>query len=455
LEESPMKDLNSHGHDEGLEEHGEDVGGLDSLGHDEGLGGHDEDAAGDLRPKTPERTTRSPGPSPSPGLADAASGLATGNELGIASERTSHNDQNRADGFTFPRKSTPMGPETTTTNGNDDTSPDTLTSANAPDLDSNAPIIEKITGQDTNKQSSETEQAVSDGDLPPPPSEDDQQHFRSIIAGVTEDPVMSMAEIAEPEVTKPEDLPPAPSAEDQQHFRSIITGVAEEPIKSETETAEPGTLEQEVTEQEITEPESIEPELLPAVASPEDQQHFRSVITGIAEEPIKPEAEAMDQDITEPENEIADHHTIKSASQTTDDEPITVPAAIKQQTSTSAVAPPIEEEKEGENPGPSGNKDRPTTPSADRQHHMRAILAGVIDDGTTEPKSPETDATVPSTDSEEPSLTPPFVTPMTFMDDVEPTYPETNETIHATSTRTTKTTIDETKPLEAQDSTSL
>ena len=48
----------------------------------------------------------------------------------------------------------------------------------------------------------------------------------------------------------------------------------------------------------------------------------------------------------------------------------------------------------------------------------------------TDIQSTEMDATVPSTDSEEPSLTPPFVTPMTFMDDVEPTYPEMNEAVH-------------------------
>jgi hypothetical protein len=474
LEESPMKDLNSHGYDEGLVGHGdEDVGGL--------------------RPETPQRATRSPGPSPSPGLADGASDLTTDNGLGIASDRTIHNDQTPEDDFTFPLKSTPMGPETITTYGNDDTTPDTFTLANAPDLDSNAPVIEKVTGQDTNEQSSEPEQAISGGDLPPPPSEDDQQHLRSITAGVMEEPIMSEAEIAEPEVTKPEDLPPASSAEDQQHFRSIVAGVAEEPIKSETETTKPEGLEQGVTEQEITEQESTEPELLPSVPSAEDQQHFRfivasvaeepikpetgtteeevtkpkhlppvpsaedqqyrgSAVTGILEEPIKPEAEALGQDNTEPEKEIANHHTIKSDSPTTDAELTTLPAVVKQQTSTSEVAQSVEE-GQSKIPGSHLEEDRSTTPLADRQQHIRAILAGVVGDETTDPKSTEMDAIVPSTDSEEPSLTPPFVTPMTFIDDVEPTYPETNEAVH--SAPTSKSTDNETKPLEARDSTTV
>jgi hypothetical protein len=462
LEESPMEVLNSHGHDVGIEGQEQDVGGLNSHGHDEGLDGHGDEVVGGSRPETPERTTRSPGPSPSPGLADAASDLTTGNELGIASDRTTHNHQTPADAFAFPPKVTPTGLETNITNGNNDATSDNK-SVNAPDLDS-SPHINKtlVAGRDTEEQVDEPEQAISGGDLPLPPSEDDQQHLRSIIAGVTEEPIKSEIEKAEPEdlkqevtgqeamkqegteqedtekdSTKPELQPRVESAEDQQNSGSIDAGATEEFTKSGVDTAE----------QDVTKPEH-----LPPVPSAEDQQHFRSTIAGITDEPVKPEAEAMAQEITEPESELADHHTIKSDSQTTDDEPLTVPALTEQQTSTSEVAPPIEEE-EVVNPASTLAEDRSTTPSADRQQHVRTILAGVADDETTEPKSTEMDATLPLTDSEEASLTPPFVTPMTFIDDVEPTYPETNETVH--STRTPKTTANETKPLDAQDSTSL
>jgi hypothetical protein len=503
LEESPMEVLNSHGHDEGLERHDE---GVDSDGHAEGMVGREEkeEVAGGLRPETPERTTRSPGPSPSPGLADAASGLAAGNERGVASDLTNDNHQAPADDFTFPPKSTPIESEPTIANGNNDTTSGT-NSTNAPDLGSSPPLnTSVVTHQITDEQASEPEQTVSDGDLPPSPSEADQQHVRSIISGITEEPIKSEIETAESEVTKLEDLPPASSAEDQQHFRSIIAGVTEEPIRSETEITKPEVLEQKVTGREVTkqegtkqegtEQESTKPELLPLVESAEDQQnsgsidagateestrskvdtaeqdvdkpdhlppvpsaedqqHSRSIIADIADEPIKPEAETLHQETREPESEIADHHPIKSDLQAADDEPTTVPAVVQQQTSTSEVAPPVEE-VQSEMPGSHLEEDRSTTspPLADRQQHVRAILAGVVDDETTEPKSTEMDATVPSTDSEEPSLTPPFVTPMTFMDDVEPTYPELNETIP--STPTPKVTANESKPLDAQDSTS-
>jgi len=463
-----MKDLNSHGYGEGPERHGEEV-----------LGG--------LRPETPNRTTRSAEPSPSPGLVDATSDLVTGNATGVPSNNSTDNDQSPADDFTLPLKVTPVGPETTITNGNNDITSDTK-STNAPDIASSPPMnTNVVTGQDIDEQPSGLGQAVSVGDLPPPLSVADQQHFRSIIAGVTDGPIESEIETAEPEVAKPEDRPAASSAEDQQHFRSIITGVVEEPSKSEPETAEPEVVEQEVTEQEVTEHESSKSELPPAVPSTEDQQHFRSVIPGITKEPVKSElettehdvnkpkhlppitfaqnqqhigsaitvsakpvqaeAEAMDQEITEPENDIA------SDSQVTDDGSTNIPVVLKQQASRSELVPPVENE-EAEISGSNLVEARSTTasPLADRQQHVRSILAGVFDDETTEPKSTGMDATVPSTNSEETSLTPPFVTPMTFIDDVEPTYPETNETAHSPPTH--KATANETKPLDAQDSTS-
>jgi hypothetical protein len=457
LEESPMKDLNSYGHDEGLEGHDE---GVDSDGHAEGMVGREEkeEVPGGLRPETPERTTRSPGPSPSPGLAYAASDLTTGNELGVASIISTDNDQTPADNFTFPPKVTPIGPETTFTNGDTfDTN-----STNASNLDPSPPLnTSVVTGQDIDVQASEREEAVSDGDLPPPPSEADQQHFRSIIAGVTEEPIKSEIEKAEPEdlkqegteqegtkqesteqegteqeSTKPELLPLVESAEDQQNSGSIDAGATEESTKSEIDP----------TERDVTKPEH-----LPPVPSAEDQQHFRSIIADFTDEPIEPEAETLDQEIPEPDSKIAEHHTIKSDSQATDDESTSVPAMAEQLTSTSEVAQHVDQEG-GDIPGSNLAEGRSTIPLTDRQQHMRAILAGVVDDETTEPKSTKMDATVTSTDSEEPSLTPPFVTPMTFIDDVEPTYPETNETVH--STPTPKTTANETKLSEAQDSTS-
>jgi hypothetical protein len=460
LEESPMEVLNSHGHDEGLEGHDE---GVDSDGHAEGMVGREEkeEVAGGLRPETPERTTRSPGPSPSPGLADAASGLAAGNERGVASDLTNDNHQTPADDFTFPPKSTLIESEPSIANENNDTTSGT-NSTNAPDLDSSPPLnTNVVTGQDPVEQASQPEQAVSDGDLPPPPSEADQQHFRSIIAGVTEEPIKSEFEKAEPEdlkqevteqeatkregteqegteqeSTKPELLPLVESAEDQQNSVSIDAGATEESIKSEIDP----------TERDVTKPEH-----LPPVPSAEDQQHFRSIIAGITDEPIEPEAETLDQEIPEPDSKIAEHHTIKSDSQATDDESTSVPAMAEQLTSTSEVAQHVDQEG-GDILGSNLAEGRSTIPLTDRQQHMRAILAGVVDDETTEPKSTKMDATVTSTDSEEPSLTPPFVTPMTFIDDVEPTYPETNETVH--STPTPKTTANETKLSEAQDSTS-
>jgi hypothetical protein len=71
---------------------------------------------------------------------------------------------------------------------------------------------------------------------------------------------------------------------------------------------------------------------------------------------------------------------------------------------------------------------------ADRQQHMRSVLAGVVDDEVSPPKTTDMDAGVVSTDSDDPTLTPPFVTPMTFIDDVQPTYPEPNESGPSTLT---------------------
>ena len=405
-----MKDLNSHGYDEGLEGNGEEV-----------LGG--------FRPERPNRTTRSAGPSPSPGLVDAASDIATGHETGIPSNVFTDNDQSPADDFTFPPKVAPIGPETTITNGNNDTTFDSK-SNNAPDISSSPPLnTDVVTGEDIDEQPSGLGQAVSYGDLPRPPFEDDQQQFRSGIAGITETPIKkeienAEAEVLEQEVTqqdivgeevdKPEHLHPVPSVEEQQHFRSIIAGVTEVPNEGEAET---------------TEPKATEPEHLPPVPSAEDQQHFRSTIAGITEEPIKPKVETTGQEIFEPEGKIADHHTNGSDPEATGSDTATVPAIAEQSTSTPEVAQNIHQE-EGDVPGSNLAEDRSTTPLADRQQRMRAILSGVVNAEMTDIQSTEMDATVPSTDSEEPSLTPPFVTPMTFMDDVEPTYPEMNEAVH-------------------------
>jgi len=428
LEESPMKDLNSHGYDEGLEGNGEEV-------------------LGSLKPQTPNRTTRSAGPSPSPGLVDATSEIATGNKSRIPSDPSADHDHSPADDFTFPPKVTLIGPETTITNGNNDTAFDTKSNS-ASDIASPSPLnTHVVTGQDTHEQASESGQAVSDGDLPPPPSEDGQQQFRSIIAGITEIPIKEEIETTEPkaleqevtqqdivgqEVDKPEHLHPVPSIEEQQHFRSIIAGVTEVPGEGEAET---------------TEPKATEPEHLPPVPSAEDQQHFRSTIAGITEEPIKPKVETMDQEITGPISKISDHHSDPEA---TDSDTVTVPAIAEQSASTSDVTQSVDQEQ-SDIPGSNLAEDRSTTPLADRQQRLRAILSGVVNAETTDIQSTEMDATVPSLDSEEPSLTPPFVTPMTFMDEVEPTYPETNEGIHSTSTATH--TGHETKPLETRDST--
>jgi hypothetical protein len=427
LEESPMKDLNSHGYDEGLE-------------------GGEEEVVGGLKPETPKRTTRSAGPSPSPGLVAAAEVDAIGNELVSAGDLTS-----------APRLGSNESPhvetQTATPNGNEDTTSDTLNTPNVPD--SSPPVtVEAVTRRDIDLVPSEPEQAVLEVDLPPVPSADDRQHFRSIIAGVTEEPIKSEIETAEPdfenhqeeteedateqEGTKQEHLHIVPSAEDQQHFRSVIAGVTEGPSEAETES---------------TEPKVKEPEQLPPIPAAEDQQHFRSIIAGVTEGPTTPKVKNMDQEITESESKIVDHHTIGSNPETTNDETTTMPATTTEQlTSTSKVLQHVDQE-ESDIPGSNLAEDRSTTPLADRQQHMRAILAGVVDDETTDLNSTEMEATVPSTDAEDPSLTPPFVTPMTFIDDIEPTYPETNEDIH--STPIPKATDNETKPLEARDGTAL
>jgi hypothetical protein len=288
LEESPMKDLNSHGYDEGLQapkeevkdikspddnaglEGHEEVGSLESGGHGEGmegLEGLEGEVVGGLKPETPKRTTRSAGPSPSPGLVASAEDAAT-NKIGIASTLSTDNDQIPADDFTFPPKVTPIGPITAFTNGNNDATSD-IKSTNAPDLDPSPPINTSVgTGQDTGEQVDEPEQAVSDGDLPPPPTENDQQHFRSIIAGVTEEPIRSETEITKPEVLEQE-----------------VTG--QEVTKQEgtkQEGAKQEGTKQEGTEQEGTEQESTKPELLPLVESAEDQQNSGSIDAGATEE---------------------------------------------------------------------------------------------------------------------------------------------------------------------------
>lgn len=351
LEESPMKDLNLHGHDEGLDEQEENVGGL--------------------KPETPKRMTRSAGPSPSPGLVAAAGQIPTGMEKATA-----------GDDYTFPPKvkigeSSQAETQTTITNRDDDTTTlDALTPPNPPDLDSSPPTFADV--------------------VPPPPSEDDQQHFRSVIAGVIDEPIKSGTETAGPE-------------------------------GNEQDVADQATFDQDVTKEDTTKSEQ-----LPSVPSAEEQQHFRSIIAGITEEPIKSEAKTINQEAIKLESETAERHTIESDLEITEEKSVDVPA-VKQQTFTTEMAPHNENDG-GERSELNLAEDRSPTPLADRQQHVRAILAGVLIDDTTGLQSTEMDATVPSTDSGALSITPPFVTPMTFNEDLEPTYPETDETIDTTPT---------------------
>jgi len=347
LEESPMKDLNLHGHDEGLDEQEENVGGL--------------------KPETPQRMTRSAGPSPSPGVVAAAGHIATGNVQVTAG----------AD-YTFPPK-VKLGetthPETQTaiTNRNDEnTTLDALTPPDPPDLDSSPPTIPN--------------------EVPPPPSEDDQQHFRSVIAGVIDEPI------------EPGTETPVPEGREQD------------------------IADQAIFDQEVTEEDTTKSEQLPSVPSAKEQQYFRSIIAGITEEPIKSEAMTTDQGSTGLESETAERHVIDSGPEVTTEDPVNVPA-VKQQISTSEVAQ-NDENEDGDKSESNLAEDQSFTPLANRQQHVRAILAGVLIDDTTGLQSTEMDATVPSADSGAPSITPPFVTPMTFNEDLEPTYPEANDAGH-------------------------
>jgi hypothetical protein len=318
LEESPQI-LNSHGHDEEYSKEG-----------------REEDVVENLRPDTPKRAARSPGPSPSPRLVAAASNLHLNDTRAIKDESTSSPKKDYEDTIHKEQATISKGDHESTSN-------------------STIPAVKYDVASTI------------------------QVPHESTYEGV----VPKSTLMKEGEALPVGDLPSSPSAEDQQHFRSIIAGVTDEtPVRSTTEAT--------------------------------DHDTTRSTSTGTGDEVVEKAGMGSQQEqSTEEQNEVK--HEGK-----------------EQLVPTSA-------------------EDRPPTPLADRQQHVRAVLAGVADkEETPTILSDIRMEAQTSTTAEQitPSITPPFVTPMTFAEDVEPTYPEKSDPAQSLAVETKAD--NETKPDEAK-----
>jgi len=269
LEESPMGKLDTHGHDTGNKDIREFPDGT---------------VHGGLRPETPNRAARSPGPSPSPGLVEAASSRHA-------------NDSDFREHFAVPSSANeivdPLAPVpvNASTNGVESTDTDVPSSAVVPGVEAiSRDPIEGSSHEAISDPTRETSKEMPVPSLPSSPSAEDQQHFKTIIAGVTEGSTSDL-DVADGQVAvnQAEDRPATVLAERQQHMRAVLAGVVDDstaPRHIQPESATSPSIEQEgdgftppfVTPMTFTEdtepifPEPIEPvKPTPTIKPPNDE----------------------------------------------------------------------------------------------------------------------------------------------------------------------------------------
>jgi hypothetical protein len=223
VDETPSEDLRAHGLDQASDS-------IPSATDDDGT-----TAAGHLKPDTPKRMIRSAGPSPSPGLAAVVS------ELSDLPKSIEHRTDSTAATTTNELQETPRLDQ-------EALKEDAISGSIAPFDPSQPPANEDPSSSvsETDEHSHPTETV----DMPTTPSAEDQQHFRSVLAGIEEESVSR----SEP-ITDANDVPSTSSLQDQQHFRSILAGVVED--DEQTSNTPPSDSIQTTTAANATE-EAIE-----------------------------------------------------------------------------------------------------------------------------------------------------------------------------------------------------
>jgi hypothetical protein len=241
IDETPSEDLKAHGLDQASDS-------TTSATDDERTSPIDL-----LKPDTPKRMIRSAGPSPSPGLAAVVSELP---DLPKSIEnRTDSTAETTVDEIQETATSEQKAPKE-----------DAIFGSSAPSGSSQLPASssENIGGNDDPSSSlSETVKHAHSSqqvDMPTTPSAEEQQHFRSVLAGIEEETV-SRSELT----TDADDLPSTPSPQDQQHFRSVLAGVVEE--DEQTSNIPPSdsiqtTISANSTEEAIEQPDAAQEEAL-------------------------------------------------------------------------------------------------------------------------------------------------------------------------------------------------
>lgn len=319
-EESELGEIRSHGHDT-------DEGTMDNLA---------------LKPDTPKRTTRSAGPSPSPGLVAAASTLPEHPSLITADELDIHSTS--IDSMSLVSV-TQMTTEKEAKEDHSLLEAPTAVAGNPPTLPRREEgAVPKMDSTDV-VQVGESAEPAQTHDLPSTPTPAEQQHFRSVIAGITSESTDESTTD-----TTANDIPKPPPADDLQHSTSVLDGIHTGSIN-------------EVDESDIAAPTVTSD--LPTDPTAEDQQHFRAVLAGI--------------EVDKKDNQS--------------------PATDLLTTST------IEQQRQLE--------DIPATGGPDE-------LAAQTTEPAEVPQAGSGFST--STDLEDTGMTPPFVTPMGFGEEVEPTY---------------------------------
>jgi hypothetical protein len=303
---------------------------IDFHGHDGDEEVTDSDA---LKPDTPKRTTRSAGPSPSPGLVATASTLpeilpsTSVEEPVVSAIKVSSSPSWSTTEGTIQKEMGESSPLL------EDPTPLAETSAALP-------VVEETINEDRDMVSNDSVTNPTQDDDPPSTTlADKQQHFRSVLAGI------DMESPDKPEtvtVAPQKDDSTTPKPDDRQHSGLVHAGIStestDEPVQAATVPATD----------------------LPAIPTADHQQHFRAVLAGIE----------------------------------TDKEDDQVPA-----------------------------KDLLTNSGADKEEVLAtAGLADVSRLVEAEDVPQVGPGLSTSTDLEDTGMTPPFVTPMGFGDEVEPTY---------------------------------
>lgn len=282
-----------------------------------------------------------------------------------------------------------------------------------------------------------------DSDVPITPSAEEQQHVRSVLAGIQEEETSTphleaaqdaavdssstsaeeqphpelvpagdaMEERSSPVSIQPNDatadLPPIALADDQQRVRAILAGVADEgtpeatsAVAQDTTTESPVTTsvteEQQHTPSALARTEEEEKTSVPEMNQPssDDQQRVRAILAGVEEERTPT---LISGPTSEPTGDLL--HIASTGSQqhdsatNTTDEPSTTAPLDDQQDVQSLLSGRAEQGTHSSNPIPEATAsvhEGSTASSAHDQQHFRAILAGIAEPEGYPPPTTET-----------------------------------------------------------------